>query len=142
MRKIFIYLMLMFAVNLSASEIKWAKDFDSGIKEATRFNKPVFFVSSRHTCKYCVILEKTAFSDKKVIDTLNNNFVSIISYSDEKDYMPKGLWRPGTPALWFLKSNGEPMYEALMGALSSSDLLKAIDIVKKEFEKQQGKKIQ
>lgn len=140
MRKIFLYLMLVFAISLSASEIKWAKDFDSGIKEAIRFNKPVFFVSSRHTCKYCVMLERNTFTDKKIIDELNNNFVAIISYSDEKDYMPKELWQPGTPALWFLNSQGMPMFQPLMGALGPKDLLEAIKVVKEEFKTLQGKK--
>jgi len=140
MKKIFIYLMLVFAFSLSANEIKWAKDYDSGIKEAARFNKPVLFVSSRHTCRYCVILDDTTFKDKRVIEALNKNFISIIAYSDEKDYMPKELWQPGTPAIWFLDPSGEPMFQPLMGAVKSGQFLKAIDIVKEEFKTLQGKK--
>jgi len=123
-----------------AGEINWAKDFKSGIEQATKENKPVLFVFSRHTCKYCVILEKTTFSDPRVINELNNNFVSIIAYSDENDAMPQELWRPGTPTIWFLKPNGQPMFQPLMGAVKEDAFLQALDIVKKEFSQINKKK--
>ena len=139
MFKKIILMMLLVASSAFASEVNWAKDFDSGIKEASKQNKPVLFVFSRHTCKYCVILDETTFKDKKVIEELNKNFVSIVSYTDENDYTPKELWRPGTPALWFLLPSGEPMYQPLMGAVDASNFLKALEIVKEEFNKTTGK---
>ena len=139
MRKFLIYLILSLAVTLSASEIRWAKDFNSGITEAKKANKPVLFVSSRHSCKYCVILDETTFKDKKVVEELNKNFVSIISYSDEQDYMPEELWRPGTPAIWFLLPSAEPMYQPLMGAIDAQNFLKALAIVKEEYNKGNSK---
>jgi len=134
-----IILMILLVSSTYASDVNWAKDFDSGIKEATKQNKPVLFVFSRHTCKYCVILDETTFKDKKVIEALNKDFVSIVSYTDENDYTPKELWRPGTPALWFLLPSGEPMYQPLMGAIDAPNFLKALDIVKEEFNKSTGK---
>jgi len=132
LKKIILLLVLVSAV--FSSEIKWEKDFDGAVKKAKTLNKPIFFVSSRHTCKYCVILEKTTFKDERVIKELNNNFVSVVSYSDENDYMPRRLWRPGTPAMWFLKPDGTPMFEPLMGAYRANDVLHAFAQVKKEFK--------
>ncbi|QOY55096.1 thioredoxin family protein [Candidatus Sulfurimonas marisnigri] len=140
MRKIFIYLLFVFSVGLSASEISWAKDFNEGMQEAARVNKPVLFVSSRHTCKYCVILEDTTFKDKEVIAELNKEFVSIVAYSDEQDYMPKELWQPGTPAIWFLYPNGQPMFQPLMGAVDAKNFLEALKIVKEDFNKRKNVK--
>jgi thioredoxin-related protein len=136
MRKIILTLMLLASVAM-AEGIHWAKDFDSGIKMAQKEKKPVLFVFSSHQCKYCKILEKTTFTDKRVIDQLNKNFVSIIAYSDEGDAMPRELWRPGTPTLWFLLPSGQPMYQPLMGALPADSFLEALGIVKKEFDKPQ-----
>ena len=138
MVKILLSLLLSFAA-LVASDIKWAKDFNAGIAEAKKANKPVLFVSSRHSCKYCVVLDETTFKDKKVIEELNKNFVSIISYSDENDYMPKELWQPGTPAIWFLMPSAEPMFQPLMGAVDAENFLKALSIVKEEFGIVKGK---
>ena len=141
MRKIFFIIALLFTTTLMASEIHWAKDFSSGIAEATAKHKPVLFVFSRHTCKYCKILEATTFSDKRVIKGLNQDFVSIIAYSDENDAMPRELWRPGTPTIWFLKSDGEPMFQPLMGAVGAEDFLRALGIVKQEFDKTNTKRV-
>lgn len=131
--------------NTAKSEILWAKDFKSGIKRATKENKPVLFVFSRHTCKYCKILEKTTFSDTRVIKALNKDFISIISYSDEHDYLPRELWRPGTPTIWFLMPNAQPMFQPLMGAVPVDPFLQALGVVKNEFDtrnktKKSGKK--
>ncbi len=134
-----IFMVLFLATSVFASEIEWAKDFESGIKEATTKNKPVMFVFSRHSCKYCVILEETTFRDERVTKALGNDFVSIVSYTDENDYTPRELWRPGTPAIWFLDSKGEPMFQPLMGAVDSENFLKALAIVKDEFDKGLGK---
>ena len=135
MYKIFIYLLLIFTLNANASEIKWAKDYNAAIEEAKKTNKPVLFISSRHTCKYCVQLDETTLKDEEVIKKLNKDFISIISYSDDNDYMPKELWHPGTPAIWFLLPDGEPMFQPLMGAIKSKNLLEALDIVREKFNK-------
>jgi len=140
MRKLLLTIALLLSTSLMADEIHWAKDFKSGIEQATKENKPVLFVFSRHTCKYCVILEKTTFSDPRVIKELNKGFVSIIAYSDEDDAMPQELWRPGTPTIWFLKPNGQPMFQPLMGAVKEDAFLQALDIVKKEFSEINKKK--
>jgi thioredoxin-related protein len=135
MRKILFIIALLLTTSVMADEIHWAKDFKSGVETATKEHKPVLFVFSRHTCKYCVILEKTTFSDPRVIKELNKDFISIIAYSDEGDSMPQELWRPGTPTIWFLKSDGQPMYQPLMGAVKADPFLQALDIVKNEFNK-------
>lgn len=125
-------------VSVFASGIKWEKDYHSALVEAKKQNKPVLFISSRHTCKYCVMLEETTFQDKRVIKGLNKDFISVTSYSDERDYMPRELWRPGTPAIWFLLPSGEPMFEPVMGAIDAKSFLQALDIVKEEFKKRKG----
>jgi thioredoxin-related protein len=134
MGKIFLLLCLTLSSALLGNEIHWAKDFASGITEATKQNKPVLFVFSRHSCKYCVILDETTFQDKKVIEALNRDYISIVSYTDENDYTPRELWRPGTPTLWFLNPKGEPMFQPLVGAIDSENFLKALAIVKEDFD--------
>ena len=133
MRKLLL-VVLLFASSLMASEIHWAKDFKSGVAEATKLKKPILFVFSRHSCKYCVILEKKTFRDKRVIKALKRDFVSIVSYTDENDYTPRELWRPGTPTIWFLQPNGVPMFQPLVGAVGPDDFLRAVAIVKEEFD--------
>ena len=134
MYKIAILLVVAFT-SLISSDIHWEKDFKSAINHASSLNKPVMFIFSRHTCKYCVMLEKEALSDKRIITALNRDFVSVISYTDENDYTPRELWRPGTPTIWFLNPNGEPMFQPIAGAIGADDFVQAVAIVKNEFDK-------
>ncbi|MGB5965557.1 MAG: thioredoxin family protein [Sulfurimonadaceae bacterium] len=134
MRKI-VVMFLMLSSMLFASPINWAKDYKSGVAEATKQTKPILFISSRHTCKYCVILEKTALMDPKIVNELNRNFISVVSYSDEGDYLPKELWRPGTPAIWFLDDKGEPLFQPIMGAVDAENFYRALTLVKEEYIK-------
>ena len=135
MFKKIIFIALLSASSLLASSVNWAKDYKSGIEMAQKENKPVLFIFSRHTCKYCVMLDETTLSDEKVVKALNRDYVSIISYSDENDYTPRELWRPGTPTIWFLMPNGEPMFQEIAGAIGSEPFLNALAIVKEEFDK-------
>jgi len=134
MGKLLVLGMLLFASSLFGSQIKWARDFQSGMAEAKQQNKPVLFVFSRHTCKYCVLLDQTTFQNARVISALNRDFIPIISYSDEHDYTPRELYTPGTPALWFLLPSGEAMYQPLMGAMDAENFLKALAVVKEDFD--------
>ena len=139
MRKIIISLLLLSSIVFGAS-IDWMKDLKEAQANAMKLDKPILFVSSRHTCKYCVILERKTFGDARVIKALNEDFVSFTSWSDEGDVVPQELWRPGTPAIWFLLPSGQPMYEPLMGAVGADDFLNALSIVKKEYNKTHKKK--
>lgn len=135
MFKKIIFIAFLSLSSLMASAINWEKDFDAAMVNAKKQNKPMMFISSRHTCKYCVMLDETTLKDKNVIEALNKDYISIVAYSDENDYMPKELWRPGTPAIWFINAETGPMFEPIMGALGAEDLLKALAIVKEEFDK-------
>ncbi len=134
MRKIVLMVVILSSM-LFASPINWEKDYKSGVVKATKLNKPILFISSSHACKYCVMLDKTTLMDPRVVNELNANFVTVISYSDEGDYLPQELWRPGTPALWFLDEKGEPLFQPIMGAIDAKNMLMAIEIVKKEYIK-------
>ena len=133
-RKIILPL-LFIASSLFASEIHWEKDYKSGVEKATKENKPMFFIMSKTTCPPCIRLKNTTFKDEKVIKELNENFVAVIAYVDKGDYIPRELYTPYTPSLWFLKANGEPRYEPLVGGVSAESFLEALDLVKKDFDK-------
>ena len=137
-KKIVISLILV-ASSLFGTQVNWAKDYQSGIKRAMAENKPVFFIMSKTTCPPCIRLKKTTFIDAKVVKMLDENFVSIMANVDRDDYIPKVLQAPYTPSIWFLKSNGEPKYEPLVGYVNAESFLKALDIVKKDFDKSQVK---
>jgi thioredoxin-related protein len=137
--KKFVWLLLMAAVLLPAQEIRWEKDYHTAVAKAQKVKKPILFVFSSHACKWCRHLEATTFSDPKVIARLNKEFVNVIAYTDENDYVPRELWMPGTPALWFLDNHAEPMFQAIQGSVGPSDFLGAVDIVLQAYAKQRLK---
>ena len=134
MKKIVLMLMMCVSIVLSA-EIKWEKDYSTAITKAKALKKPVMFVVSNHHCRFCVQFESTTLKNPKVVQKLNSDFISAIAYIDENPIFPRQLNVPGTPGTWFLKSDGEPMYEPIMGAVESEQFVGALDTVKQEFKK-------
>lgn len=135
--------MVSLVASLVASEVHWAKDYNSGIAKATKENKPVLFVISRDTCKYCIMLDNQTLKDAKVVKALNENFVAIRSWTNEGDYIPDDLARytPGLPGIWFLTPKGEPMFRPMLGFIEKEKFKEALAIIYTEFKKQnKGKK--
>lgn len=120
---------------LLGGDIKWEKDYAAALKQSKKVAKPVIFIISSHKCRYCVQLETTTLKDPKIIQKLNDEYVSAIVYMDENPLFPRDLYVGGTPATWFIKENGEPMFEPLMGAIDAVSFNKALDVVSKEYKK-------
>jgi thioredoxin-related protein len=134
MRKILIFVALLVATSIMASEVKLAKNFETAIAEAIKLDRPLLVIVSSHTCYYCDLFKKTALKDERVVEDLNKNFVSVIAYSDEKDFIPRELLIGVTPAIWFLKPSGDVMFQPIKGAVDKESFFTALTVVKKEFE--------
>ena len=137
MRKIVLMVALLLSTTLMADGIHWAKDYNSGMAEAKKENKPVMFIISSHSCKYCILLENTTFQDPKIIKSVNNDFIAIRSWTDKRDYIPAAIAQntPGLPGIWFLFPNGDPMYQPLLGYVQAPNFLGALATVKTAFDK-------
>ncbi|MDP2076546.1 MAG: thioredoxin family protein [Sulfuricurvum sp.] len=135
-----IFLLLITLSCAFGSGIKWEKNYASALKQSKALNKPIMFVISNHNCHFCVQFESTALSNPKVIQKLNTQYVPLIVYMDENPVFPNDLYVGGTPATWFLKSDGEPLFEPVMGAVDTARFLKALDIVSDEYKKISTKK--
>jgi uncharacterized protein YyaL (SSP411 family) len=122
------------AVSEKNGKIHWKESYHKALESALKENKPVLFIISRHTCKYCVVLEENALSDVSVIKTLNENFIAHTAYTDDGDYYPQELWAGGTPMIWFLLPSGEPMFQPIPGAIPTEGFKEALDIVMKAFD--------
>lgn len=138
MKTVVIFLLTL--STLFGAGIKWEKDYTTALRQAKSLNKPMMFIISNHNCRYCVQLESTTLKDPKVIQKINANYVAALVYVDENPLFPRELYVGGTPATWFIKGNGEPMFEPLMGAVDTAGFLKALDIVSSEYSKTSPKK--
>jgi uncharacterized protein YyaL (SSP411 family) len=134
-RKI-IFAMLLTAT-LFGAEVNWAKNYGAGIALAKKEHKPIMFIISSHSCKYCLLLDRNTLRDAKVVKILNNSFIAIRSWTDKRDYIPRKLAQntPGLPGIWFLLPDGKPMYQPLLGYARADAFEQALNTVKKEFNK-------
>ncbi len=117
-----VYLIFIFIVLFNFSYgvdngINW-KNYNNGIKISEKTNKDILLYFYTTTCHYCKKMEEENFSNKKIIDLINTNFIPIkinlmenskIESDNKKIKNVRDLavlyGVQGTPNLWFLKSN-------------------------------------
>jgi len=144
MRKIVLMVALLLTTTLMAADgVHWAKDYDAGMKQAKKENKPVLFIISSHSCKYCLLLDRTTLQDSKVVKSINKDFIAIRSWTDQRDYIPMVLAQntPGLPGIWFLLPDGDAMYQPILGYMKTPNFLEALATVKTAFDEMNTKKV-
>jgi thioredoxin-related protein len=115
----------------ASEKIVW-KSFDAGMSEAKKTGKKVLIDVYTDWCGWCKKMDAGTYSDKKVVDYLQKNFVTIklnpekdgtVMY-DGKKYsaaeFSQGMGVNGYPATLFLKSNGQPI--TLLPGYSEADM--------------------
>jgi thioredoxin-related protein len=143
MIKKIIFILAVFVSTLFSADVNWAQDYHKAITNAQKEGKPIMFIISRDTCRYCILLKDTTLKDEKVVKALNKDFISSVAWINEKDFIPEELRynTPGLPGIWFLQPDGEPMFNPLMGYVEKEKFLEALGIVKEEFKNiNKGKK--
>jgi thiol:disulfide interchange protein DsbD len=71
-------------------------DFEQGLACAKVQNKPIFIDFTGHGCVNCREMEANVWSDPKVLERLQNDFVIIALYVDDKTELPKSDWVTST----------------------------------------------
>jgi len=87
-----------------SSNINW-QSYNQGVKNAKAQNKPVFLYFHADWCKYCTKLKKTTFTDKDVLNYLNDNFISIAIDTEKQKDFARQWGIKGLPNLWFLRAD-------------------------------------
>ncbi len=143
MFKKYVFILLMIITSLFSAEVNWAKDYHEAMLQAQKEDKVVLFIISRDTCKYCVLLKDTTLKNETVVKVLNEDFISVVAWTNENDFIPDELRSntPGLPGIWFLQPDGEPMFNPVMGYVKKDRFLEALSIVQEEYKKiNKGKK--
>lgn len=67
-------------------------DFEEGLAYAKKVNKPIFIDFTGHGCVNCREMEARVWSDKSILQRLNNDYVVIALYVDDKTQLPENEW--------------------------------------------------
>jgi len=67
-------------------------DYDQALACAKQQNKPIFIDFTGHGCVNCREMEARVWSDQSVLDRLNNDFVMLAMYVDDKTTLPESEW--------------------------------------------------
>lgn len=70
-------------------------DYNQAIKCAQEKNLPVFIDFTGHGCANCRRMEANVWSDSKVFNILNNDYVMLALYVDERTEVPESEWVKG-----------------------------------------------
>lgn len=87
------------------NEIKWYS-YDDGLALSNKSGKKIFLHFYADWCHFCKEMKKRTFVDKKVIDYLNENFVSILIDADKDRKVTSNYFVRGLPATFFLTPDG------------------------------------
>lgn len=102
-------------------EFSWLK-YDEGLKRASKDDRLIFVNVYTNWCGFCRKMDRETFSDKKIMDYLNEHFVPVKlnAESKEKMVLPNGSYNGrqiaksfsvrGYPTFVFVNSNGEKIF--------------------------------
>lgn len=132
MKKLVMLLWLFSSAALCA-ELRWETTIAGAVERGIKEGKPLMVLVTKTGCKWCDVLKQKTLNDPKISVMLNRDFV-LYEGVVEKGNVPPSLMTGGTPATWFIKGK-TPMFEPIMGAVERDDFLKALEIVKQEYQK-------
>ena len=67
-------------------------DYEQALACAKKLNKPIFIDFTGHGCVNCRQMEANVWSDPKVLNKLQNDFIVLALYVDDKTELPEKEW--------------------------------------------------
>jgi thioredoxin-related protein len=124
-----IVLGLVIVATCAFAQIKWAKNYESALSQATKEKKNVMVMLSKEGCPACEYMEGVVFEESAIEDTINAKFVSV-HIDVQKEKIPAGLGFIGTPTFYFLNAKGEKLKRHDGGA-NIPDFMGILNSIKK-----------
>lgn len=110
------------------------KTHDKGIELVKDLKKKAFVFFHADWCVYCKKMKKESLSDKKVIEYLNDNFVSILVDTEAEEKIASKYNAKRLPMLYFLKGDGSVLTHR-PGYVEADELLNMLKFVNTESYK-------
>ncbi|MFD1143992.1 cytochrome c biogenesis protein CcdA [Larkinella insperata] len=71
-------------------------DYKQALEYAKRVNKPIFIDFTGHGCVNCRKMEESVWSEKPILQRLQNDYVILALYVDDKTELPEAEWYKST----------------------------------------------
>ncbi|MCZ7392076.1 MAG: thioredoxin fold domain-containing protein [Candidatus Methanoperedens sp.] len=94
------------AGKLTLKGVKFNTNLTAALEAAKVQGKPVFVYARSQYCGWCKKFEEETFTNQSVIQTLNENFISVSIDVDKQKNETRNFRVFGTPTEIFLDSNG------------------------------------
>jgi len=108
----YIISMMLLAVSLMATELKWFDNYDAALVGAKKENKLVYVFISSSQCGWCHKFEKTTLQDEGIKKRLKREFITVHLVRDF-DTVPQQFKTSPVPRHYFTDSNGKILYDTL-----------------------------
>jgi len=130
-----ILITLCFSTALAGkNEIQW-HTYDTGIQMIKEQNKKGFLHFYTDWCTYCKVMDNQTFVEEKIIDYLNENFISIRVNADKHKDVAKKYGVSRFPNTWFIAEDSTGI-SSQPGFISSDMLLNMLQFLNTDSFKQ------
>lgn len=132
------------------AKIEWMQ-YDEGLALAKKEDKQVLVDFTTSWCGWCKRMEREAFSDSRIIEMLNNDFIPVRVDGDskeqlnidgyiitEKDLTAVEFGVRGYPMFWFLESDGSKI-GPLRGYQKIEPFMNALTFIKDRKYEEENK---
>ena len=136
MKKLLLLLVLL--TSLFSAELGWSDDYKQALLNAKKENKLVYTLITSATCGWCQKFKNTTLQDKKVIQRLEKEFITVQLVRDF-DNIPEGFETSPVPRHYFTDSDGVMLYNSL-GYRDEETFESFIDNAEEKFEMNKEKK--
>ena len=118
-------LILLLTLGVYASEVNWFHSYPEAIKQAKAENKPLLLFMNKPGCGSCAYMKENVFSDEKIIDYMNKNYIGL-SLDIHTNDAPKEFQVQVTPVFHYINYKGDKLRETLVGGKTAPFFLKLL----------------
>lgn len=136
MKKVIFMMLAIFAFAIDWSgKVNWAMGFNAAKNVASQEHKLIMVDVSLTNCPPCQYLATKVYTNDKVANYINKNFVPVFYLADQ-DSLPlviQNYFTGSTPTILFIKPNGE-LYYRMIGARPPQTFLKILKEVNQKYK--------
>ncbi len=125
MKRLVLFVLLV--IGFANADIRWETDLNRAFGRAEKENRLLLIYLYSPKCHYCKFMEKKVFTDRKVQDMVNKNFVpvKVRKCTDDGQFIKVHYGYVGTPMFYFVKPDGD-LIKSIFGAWEKKDFLKIL----------------